>query len=378
MITTLALVLACTGPGPGFAPGTTSSTTSTTSTTTGTTGTTGTTTGWTATWEEPNVASSDDLGRAWTCVDPFVDCVEDYLSIPARFPSEARPTTEAELEGLIEDIVAGRVNVAEDVGESLLAAEIRTGINGDFLQEGLNARQLDAVRTRSTYVEGTHSFDGESYDTAWTEERYLLVDPIVGEIEVYLWYPSDHDFITQRKAIILTHGHGQRAESMVSYMYGWRFIEEGYIVAAATYRASGADDWESLVTQELLLEGFTFQAIRAYETQLVFKYLRSRADVDEVGVGLLGHSGGSSSSNLVIRLDPRFAAYASDNESQYVNVIDYGKDQRWIDETAPEVWPYHIQVNELEDAWVPSLSVEYGFEDPAEFQRILDHFNSRI
>ena len=118
---------------------------------------------------------------------------------------------------------------------------------------------------------------------------------------------------------------------------------------------------EDLVTRTMLLNGFTMVAIRIYEALLVRKLLHCRPDIDPTRMGLIGHSGGSGTANLVVRIESSYQALVTDRINQYWNWVD-GILQ---DETALELYPWNSVINDfttVEDTDV--LETWYGYQVP--------------
>jgi hypothetical protein len=122
--------------------------------------------------------------------------------------------------------------------------------------------------------------------------------------------------------------------------------------------------------------------VRAYEALRALAYLRGLPGIDAQRIGLIGHSGGSSLGNLLVRLEPGLAAYVSDHS------VDY-RSSDWREpyhcETVPELFPIHRQLDELASAGPPVLRVRYAYGrrklfglDRRESRRILDFFAQHL
>jgi dipeptidyl aminopeptidase/acylaminoacyl peptidase len=122
-----------------------------------------------------------------------------------------------------------------------------------------------------------------------------------------------------------------------------------------------------------LLRGFNLVGLRVYETLLGLKYLRSRPEVDPDRVGLIGHSGGSSASNLTVRLESAVRAYVSDCAVDWFKSSDF---ELYHCETAPALFPYHEVINDFATAPVPVKAVPYGY--PNGMAEIFDFFDQHL
>ncbi len=307
-----------------------------------------------------NVEESEDIGLAWDCPEDYRDCVEDYLAFIDLAEHWWRPISEKDLEIQLAAIAADEVQVHEEsMSHEEVAALVGEALNMDFLLEGLDERLLQVTVVRR-------------YELAnYIEQHMLLEDPWIGTFYAVLLLPYlEKD--EAAPAIMPLAGHSQRAESTLDFMFGREYPLYGYAVLGVTFRVSGADEYEDLVTRELLLAGFSFESIRLYESLLALKYLRWRADVDQDRIGIIGHSGSSCAWNLGIRQDPPIAAYVSDLVTDYYNIIG----NQLVDETIPALYPHHPAINDFSEVPLPVLEVDYGYEK--EFDEILDFFDQHL
>jgi len=314
--------------------------------------------------EEPfdgyNVVESEDFGFVWPC-ERHDSCWQDYLAFPDKARGHARPVSEEELSRLIDDVHSDHAEIyrdalpPEDLGDDLVDA-----MNVRFLLEGLDGRRLDVITIEHAVDEG------------YTVRRLLFRDEFVGTFEGILLIP---DGPGPFPGVVAIHGHYQDAAMYIDKYHGSAYPENGYALLALSMRADRADWVESLVTTTLLLEGFTFMALRSYETMLALKFLRYLPEVAPDRIALIGHSGGSVASNLTIRIEPGFSAYSSDCRGIYVN----GGIGGLIDETAPDVFPYHELVNDFSTSLTPILDVPYDHAATSDgFTEILDFFDDSV
>ena len=75
-------------------------------------------------------------------------------------------------------------------------------------------------------------------------------------------------------------------------------------------------------------------------------------------IGLIGHSGGSSTGNLTVRIEPKFKAFVSDNQVDWYKSSDT---EPYHCETAPALYPYHDLINDFTTSVTPVLQVPYGY-----------------
>jgi hypothetical protein len=122
--------------------------------------------------------------------------------------------------------------------------------------------------------------------------------------------------------------------------------------------------------------------MRAYEALVALRHLSQRSDVDASRLALIGHSGGSSTGNLVIRLAPELRAYVSDHGVDYRHVVWY---EPWHCESVPALAPLARQVNDFSSARLPVWRVPYGFgrqewfeRDVREAAQLVDYFAEHL
>jgi hypothetical protein len=303
------------------------------------------------------VEESEQLGTTWDCLDPG-DCIEDYLEFSDLASEYSHPIGEEELNSWINDCRYGRVPVhTEELKPETLREGLIGALNIRFLLEGLDKRSLEATIIRRE--------DHGDY----IEEEILFWDPWVGTFQGILLLPPDPG---PHRGIVAVHGHSDSAAVFRDDYYGTAYPPEGFAILMLTMRAMSFDQKEAEATWALLRSGFNLIGLRIYESLLGYKYLRWREDVDQYRIGLIGHSGGSSTGNLTIRLEPRLRAYVSDHMVAYMT-----SDSDIIHcETVPAVYPYNRLINYFDTAEVPVLSVTYGYPDgPGE---LIEFFKQKI
>lgn len=289
------------------------------------------------------VFEQEDLGAQWECEEAG-DCVEDYLAFVDLAPQYADPISEEELEQQLLDIEEERVELVDDIiPEQEFRDLLIEKLNVDFLREKINKRWL--LVTLIDFAE----------DEEYLFRRLLFTDPYVGTWEGILLLPKE---VEPFPAVIAIHGHSDSAESYMLNYHGRECPSHGYAILMLTMRAMNCGYSEDLVTRTMLLNGFTFMGLRHYETILALKYLYYLPEIDNDRIGLIGHSGGSVTNNLTIRIESGFQAYVTDEGSHYYNVDDYGY---LSDDTTPAVHPYYPVVNGFPTLSVPNLHVPYGY-----------------
>lgn len=114
---------------------------------------------------------------------------------------------------------------------------------------------------------------------------------------------------------------------------------------------------EHNVALRLLAEGFALMGLRVYESLLGPKFLRHWPGIAPERIGLIGHSGGSSTSNLTVRQGTGFRAYVSDRAVDCAEWIPLLR--MYHCETVPALYPYAALINNLSTCTVPALKVPY-------------------
>ncbi|MDP8222939.1 MAG: PHB depolymerase family esterase [Candidatus Lernaella stagnicola] len=207
--------------------------------------------------------------------------------------------------------------------------------------------------------------------------RVLFRDKWIGNFVAIVRGPRE--LSTPRPVILALHGHSQAPEGFLGDLRDMNAVRRGYIVAAPAFEAMCTGQAEHDVTQTLLDKGQSILGLRAYQTLVVLRYLHHLHAVDSRRVGLIGHSGGGTLGNVLIRLAPgAFAAYATDNTSEY-----RGKHKAlFTDDMVPALQPLALEINDFATAGLPVLRMPYGFLDVAtrqpDMERVGDFFDAHL
>ena len=297
------------------------------------------------------------IGEDWDCDDPAT-CKADYKLFIQIAKEFAAPVTDAEIEQQFSDIADGLVTPIEgELPVDELRQSIITAMNIPFLIDGLENRLLTATTVRIEQHE------------LYTEKEILLTDKYIGTTKCLLLLPNNSP---PHKALLVNHGHGQNAQVFREAYQTERFAKKGYATLILNMRVMGADDNENEISRLMLRQGFSLLGIRIYETLLGARYLRMASAVKASGIGLLGHSGGSVSNNVLIRIQPDFSACVTDTLGNFIR--DW--ETPIIDEALPALFPYHVLINDFNTASVPVLQVPYGYTDG--FDPIFDFFDQYL
>jgi hypothetical protein len=142
---------------------------------------------------------------------------------------------------------------------------------------------------------------------------------------------------------------------------GIDLVREGFVVVMLSSRAMQCQEDECGISNILLLNGFALQGIRVYEALLLIKYLKyidyQGGGIDSTKMGIISHSGGSSTANLVVRVTDDIKAQVTDYRHPYID----GPPAHC--ETVPHLSYFSDEINDRNTLSFPMLQVPYGFKD---------------
>jgi hypothetical protein len=302
---------------------------------------------------------------AAVCRDPSV---VEYLRISAKLPAARRPPLRslAAVDAEIEALDDRAPDDAPPLAAPELGQAIERALGIETLRADLASRRVDVARLR------------EPGDDP-REHRLLFRDPWVGSFEGLLLVPAGEGPFP---AVLALHGHGDSAALYRDLHHARDYAARGIAILMLRFRAMEIDACEHELSRELLAQGTTLMGMRAYEALVALRHLSQRSDVDASRLALIGHSGGSSTGNLVIRLAPELRAYVSDHGVDYRHVVWY---EPWHCESVPALAPLARQVNDFSSARLPVWRVPYGFgrqewfeRDVREAAQLVDYFAEHL
>lgn len=301
----------------------------------------------------PNVTVATDLSQTFDCTAR--NCLAKYRSFVTDHPQFAHPRPPETVLAELAAIEAEPLPPDMQLSQEALRAKIIDALNIGFMLDGLDARPLQVT----IFL--------ESESAGVTTRHLIFADPLVGEFQALQLEPAGSQRVP---AIIGLHGHFDSPAIFANKFLGAALAAEGYLVIMPQLRAMECFGPEDQISRSLIYGGFNLMAMRVYETLLVEKYLRSLGRVDPRRIGILSHSGGSSTANLVVHLTNGIAA----------QVTDYYVD--WRDrcvpapanlpvhcETVPGLFPLSTTFPDDRSAPLPRLSIPYaenGFADDAD------------
>ena len=328
----------------------------------------------------PNVVEFEDLGAEWECetdgMTP-VDCIDDYLAFvehPDVVPF-ADPISESEFDQLVDDVLNYQMPWHSDWPSGDPSRDVSEAMCIDFLLDGIDERLLVVTKIAE---EVRYSPLGEPY----LARQYIFEDELVGSFKVASLSPIDEPTVeAPAPAIIAFHGHGGDSSFYTDVYFFPELPLQGYVLFAPDLRADNVGESESTVTTTMLLNGFSFMAIRSYKGFLVQKYIDHLPGVDVSRIGLIGQSGGSVSLNATSRVR-RYAAYISDHYAQYFGFENDNGNQYFVDETCFELHQLNGLINDFSTSWTPTLEVPYLYgyhgEEQVWVPLILEHLAEHL
>lgn len=308
----------------------------------------------------PNVTVVTDLNQTFDC--DTRNCLALYRSFVNDHLQFANPRPEKvvldEIEALDKQPLPPVIKLSQDE----LRTKITDALNIGFMLDGLNARPLRV----------TIFAEAETEQAGVISRRLIFADPLVGEFEALQLEPAGNKRVP---AIIGLHGHFDTPAVFANKYLGTELAAEGYLVVMPQFRAMDSFGPEEEISRTLIFGGFHLMAMRVYETLLIEKYLRFLDRVDTAHIGILSHSGGSSTANLAIHLTNGIAAQVTD---YYVDWRD-----RFISlsgnlsihcETVPGLFPLSTTFPEDWSAPIPRLSIPYAGNGFAERTTEISNF----
>jgi pimeloyl-ACP methyl ester carboxylesterase len=311
--------------------------------------------------DEVELSWVEDPEATWACADDPEGCIDTYLGLPEAWSEHADPISESTLEAQLDAMADGEVEILgpDEVSDDALDSIVSRELNMGFLLEGLDERALTVTEIHREQRGG------------YRELHLILDDPWVGAFFALLLIPdgAEDDPVP---GVLSVHGHGQQAGDVLDDLFGREYPDHGYALMTFTFRGMGADASEDEATRALLLEGFTLEAVRIYESLLALKVLRWLEEVDAERLAVVGHSGGSLAWNLAVRGHPPVKALVSDLQGTYYDVWKGSV----LDDTIPGLHPYHPAINELSGTGVAIRTVDYSYQE--EFDEIVSFLDEWI
>jgi len=261
--------------------------------------------------------------------------IEKYYLFPEKNIKYSRPVSN--------NLLTNIFNFSISKKEENLTKVIIDTLNIYFLIENLDNSKLEVTLIKRQ--------EEESY----IEEEYLFYDKNVGKFDVLLLKPKE---IKKFPAIIGLHGHSHSNLIFRDKYMGKELAENGFVVIMPSFRAMNGNYEESNITNFLYSKGFSLMGIRVYEVLLVIKFLKYSDFVDATNIGIIGHSGGSSISNLVLLISNEIKASVIDYEVTYPDIDETTNLIHC--ETIPEFANYNEDILNSTHSKSNQLVIPYG------------------
>jgi len=313
-----------------------------------------------------NVIKKTDLSVSYDRND-VVRWVQPYYDFPDKHKQYRSVITEDEFTRQVEKAQETKPPKPPVLNREQLRDLVLDGLNIRFMVEDINKRQLVVTTIRET--------DRGDY----TEKLLLLKDEYVGTFGAMLLLPKKFEPVP---AIIGLHGHGDNYDIFADEYMGREFAKNGFAVIMPDFRAMDCDPGrhrgavEHDVTMHLATNGFNLMGMRVYEVLLLVKYLHCLDEVDSSRLGIISHSGGSSTSNLVVRISDDITAQVPDMYSDYMNVV--GPPCGIHCEVLLKLHPFAQLINDSDTLPFAYMKVPYGFDDRRQRDGILKFFTEHL
>ena len=290
----------------------------------------------------------------WLCIDgydPFLDHPEAQLHadpVEDCGALEQELLAEVEVEVELEELPEG-----VGLGEEILD---RSGLGWLFEDEAFVARPLRVAVTGSeqrTSATGAH----------YRQLELLLEDEFIGEVQALLLLPpGPGPFPT----VLALPGHIEGPEEHRDRRFGQFFPEHGVALLIVALRAY-EQPWDHELSLQFRCHGYHLMTFRAYEAMVALKYLLASPLACNSRLGLIGHSGGSITGNLLIRFaGAPIQAFVSDAASGYFNIEEAGLPELPLAmdcEHLVSLAAISSDINDLDDAPMPAKLVPYAYAE---------------
>lgn len=287
-------------------------------------------------------------------------CEVGYLEFTARHAGRGDSTDGKDLNRSITDIVAAAPPAPLGLDPATLRERIIDELHVGFLLDGLGRRSLYVTALRQ-------SDEGDFF-----RRKLLFRDLEVGSFEATLLVPRG---VGPRAAVLGLHGHRDNDRIFTRRYLGDELARRGFVVLVPRLRAHNCSPSENRIAHALLRRGFTLMGLHVYESLLMLEYLNSLEQVDSRRIGILGHSGGSSIANLVVRISDGFAAQVTDYATDFRNHC--GPFDVHC-ETVPGLFRLSADINQRRSLSIPWRHVPYRYRDEEVRSDVLDFFETHL
>jgi hypothetical protein len=294
-----------------------------------------------------------DGKRNRECFHDNCGCIDDYYRFIETQSRHALPTTSVKILQSVESLLRAPI-ILEQIGTKELRSKLLDLLNVEFIFKQIESIPLGVF---SEIIEQTDEY---------SKKRLTFFDPFVGQFKGFLFEPK-----SKRKypVVIALHGHASGPEHMKKLLGAKDYLSNGIALLLIESRGiCGAPNEDELV-KELMLNGFSLLGLHVYETAVALKYLAVKDDepggkIDSKNVGLIGHSAGSTTGNVAVRIfGRRIKTFVTDQNVSYLDPSFSWEGALWVYDV-PSLYPYRNIINQFEKMDTFVLPLPYGFEDP--------------
>jgi len=279
-------------------------------------------------------------------------CNDDYLAFPSRYSDRGEAVEDCE--GLVTRLLTSWDRPEEPLPEVEVGATFDVG---EALLDALNIRFLQSPQRG--WGGGEVLVEPLPAGPGYRQQRLRFQDPHVGTFGALLLLPDSGP--GPFPAVLALPGHNETPEDHRDRRHGAVLARRGFAVLIPAIRAYDSREAEHEATVRLLCEGFSLLGLRVYEALVALGHMATHPELDAGRLALLGHSGGSATLNLVVRLTALSKALVTDTATGYLNVQEGPAGQRYIlDETDLAVASMAEPINDFATVGCPVLQVAYG------------------
>jgi hypothetical protein len=306
-----------------------------------------------------------------SCVRNPIRCNKDYLAFAEREQDHARPVEDCQtLYAELLSLWKGGLDllpVPEPNNESALAlrGELLDALNIGFLLQkdssGFRAPPPQALILKEQDMGSYRRIDG------------VLHDKAVGDIPILMALPKGKGPFP---VVLALPGHGEVPAAVLNSLPPDLVTGQGMALLAIGMRAYDSQSAEHSATMALLCRGFSLMGLRVYEALVALEFITEHPNLANHAIGLVGHSGGSATLNLMVWLTERPRALITDLRADYFNFQEFRDRHYVLDETHPKLRELAPRINNLSALRLGVLEVPYGAPDGPE--PLLDFLTKKL
>jgi len=285
------------------------------------------------------------------CVRDPVRCNKDYLAFAEREQDHAHPVADCQA------LYARLLSQWELLPSSEPRKERTSGLRGQLL-DALNINFLlesdtSGVRAPAPQPLVLKERDMGSYQLI----DAVLRDPKVGDIPLLMALPQGKGPFP---VVLALPGHSEAPSTVLKSLPADLVTQQGMALLSIGMRAYDSQSSEHSAAMALLCRGFSLMGLRVYEALVALEFIDTHPNLTSDAVGLVGHSGGSTTFNLMVWLTDRPRALITDLKADYFNFHEFEERHYILDETHPRLHELAPHINKLSSLPLAVLEVPYG------------------